>query len=151
MNNKYFILIFLSIFLIFNFVSANTEDASFLKCDPKYCLKVKCGPKQTTCKKSACCTGCKPDCDTVKCAKVCAEDETPIIDDCSCCPSDCKKNCDNVECPLIKCAPGYISKKVGCCNTCVQNCSKLICDWPLCRDNAKPETKPGNCCPSCPN
>jgi len=29
-------------------------------------------------------------------------------------------------------------------------CDQIECDWPLCPDGALPETKPGDCCPSCP-
>ena len=29
-------------------------------------------------------------------------------------------------------------------------CAHIACGWPLCPDGAIPETKPGDCCPSCP-
>lgn len=30
------------------------------------------------------------------------------------------------------------------------NCGLILCDWPICPDNAQPITLPGHCCPSCP-
>ena len=29
-------------------------------------------------------------------------------------------------------------------------CTDIACGWPMCPDGAIPETKPGDCCPSCP-
>ncbi|CAL1534890.1 unnamed protein product [Lymnaea stagnalis] len=44
----------------------------------------------------------------------------------------------------------------GTCNPCYcdinpeVNCYDIQCGWPQCEDGAWPETKEGDCCPSCP-
>ncbi|XP_072037590.1 kielin/chordin-like protein [Amphiura filiformis] len=106
------------------------------------------------------CTEClckrnKNTCNTIACdIPQCPGNARPVYSPEECCPTcpEVLMNC--VDENRLTRAHGDLWQE-GPCNNCTCNngekeCLEIVCDWPQCPDGATPITKPGDCCPSCP-
>ncbi|CAH1787382.1 unnamed protein product [Owenia fusiformis] len=137
--------------------SESVVDCSLVDCRPPKCRN---GQAFFT-PPGECCQQCGQDCRLVRCANVqkCDDGSTPVKPQGKCC----------LQCPTkppLSCyykgkryPPGHFKTDDPCksCSCQVQKdgstkveCAMKACSMPLCKGNARPVRKDGQCCPSCP-